>query len=249
MAKFCKFCGQQLSNENAVFCPKCGKRIAAAPQADYQQTTVPRPSAIQGQPGTNNKLVYGLIVVIAALILGFAGYMVHNELGKEKVAANNSASQASQTEQKPAPAKTQPQAAALPQAPAAAPAPAQAQIDTSLPPATLVVTRSNAAQTVRNYFAAVDAKNYRKAYNMLSSDWRSEFSYDKLSSGYATTIGQELIITSVNVQSDQRATVNFDLNATDRKNGRRVYSYYRGHWDVIPEAGKLVMDNPEIWER
>ncbi len=85
MAKFCNYCGTQLSDD-AAFCPNCGSNVAsAAPQASAPAESTPAQtvdsssysssstaSAVAPKEGGNNKnLIIGVCAAVAAVVVIF----------------------------------------------------------------------------------------------------------------------------------------------------------------------------------
>lgn len=242
MANYCKYCGTKISNPGAKFCPKCGKQmeqdrvinnIVSQRTADINTNNNIQTAGTRINKDNSQMLqiLLILVLVVVGVCIGLFYFNNYKYVSSDSVPVQKP--QALSTKQ-------------LPQQHAQATIPESelAQVH----PVELVVTRENATQLLYTYFSILDTKNYNKAYYMVSKARRSEFSLENFCNGYATTVSQNITVTSVQLVSNRRAIVNFDLRATDKKNGNLIYSTFRGHWDVIIEGGKLVLDNPHIWK-
>ncbi|MBV8367326.1 MAG: protein kinase [Candidatus Eremiobacteraeota bacterium] len=95
------------------------------------------------------------------------------------------------------------------------------------------------AETVRQYYARLNAHDFPGAYALLSPDFQAHFPFYRWRAGYATTLAS----TAEVPESTDPAHVPFRLVARDEKNGEIVTTVYDGAWALIPDGrGGWLLD-------
>lgn len=101
------------------------------------------------------------------------------------------------------------------------------------------VSRSTPADAIRSFYESISAKEYSKAYALLSPTFKSVDTYASFVAGYKTTEN-----VSVSTSNDSGSVVNVRLVATDRNaDGSNRVTRYKGYWSVVSDSsGSWLLD-------
>ncbi len=99
-----------------------------------------------------------------------------------------------------------------------------------------------AAQTVTDFYRAVNGGAYSAAYNYLSSSWRKELSSDQFEAGFHGAEKVYCQFLSVEALSAREARVEVILNVDDG----RAYQNIRCNYKMVLEEGTWKLDNRQI---
>lgn len=101
---------------------------------------------------------------------------------------------------------------------------------------------TQAAQTVTDFYRAINGGAYSAAYNYLSTSWRKELTSAQFEAGF---IGAEKVhcqFLSVEAVSPREARVEVILNVDDG----RVYQNIRCNYKMVLEEGSWKLDNRQM---
>jgi tRNA A-37 threonylcarbamoyl transferase component Bud32 len=108
---------------------------------------------------------------------------------------------------------------------------------------TAYARRAAPSDTVRAYYARLNAQDFPGAYALLSPDFRQHISFYPWRAGYATTIAS---IAEVE-ESDDPSRVPLRLIARDRKQGEIVTTVYSGTWSLVGDGrGGWLLDDGRL---
>jgi HJR/Mrr/RecB family endonuclease len=146
-------------------------------------------------------------------------------------------------------------------------APAQTPAPTAVPPpaarATSVESPRNAqasaspapsatandvspTQTVRDFYAALNGRNFQAAWNLLSPEYQQTLDFNAWVSGYRTTQSVQLSSVSISAQDTRHATANVAIMATDITDTGAKTTEYQGTWELVLTDGPWELDKPTI---
>jgi tRNA A-37 threonylcarbamoyl transferase component Bud32 len=104
---------------------------------------------------------------------------------------------------------------------------------------TAYVRASSPADTVRQYYARLNARDFTGAYALLSPDFQQHFPFYRWRDGYATTLSSAVEIGD----SADSSHVPFRLIARDQKQGQIVTTVYDGAWTLVEDGrGGWLLD-------
>jgi hypothetical protein len=135
------------------------------------------------------------------------------------------------------PATTRPAATVRPQ-PTERPAPT--------PTVVLQVSAHPAVSIVREFYASINARAFRKAWDLLGPSFRARNQYDGWVKGFETTRSVQVISASLKSQSNSDAVVEFTVLAIDDIEGRGVSKTFEGAWALKSIDGAWKLDAPSI---
>ena len=257
MSKFCEHCGTQL-DDDATFCSNCGMQINDNSNQLVKQPVTGNnlPLYIPSTPATIANNGSNLFKAVALVVLAVIFFLIPDktmasigkklpsdsemtkiaEETKDKIPANNPVKQDITTSNKSVQQNT-PATKAV-----------QNNNPNALTASQVTSIKNNSRQVLVNYINLLNNRRFQEAYNMFSNNWQSQISFNEYRSGYDNTVphSQGVWVNRIDVMPNGRARVYFDLRSVDRKNGKNIESKFRGHWDVITENGRLVLDNPEV---
>lgn len=115
-----------------------------------------------------------------------------------------------------------------------------AQLTSPTSYATTVMAR-NAVQrspreTVEQFYSAINAKQFRTAYAMLSPSFTTSATFESFRAGYATTVS----VSATTSEVKNGTTIPVRLRAVDRNpDGSTRVTIYNGHWSVIADGNGI----------
>lgn len=102
---------------------------------------------------------------------------------------------------------------------------------------------SSASDTVRAYYARLNAQDFSGAYALLSPAFQQQLPFYQWRNGYATTIASNPEIEA----GDDPARISLRLIAQDRKDGEIVTTVYAGTWSLIADGrGGWLLDDGRL---
>lgn len=101
---------------------------------------------------------------------------------------------------------------------------------------------SDAAQTVTDFYRAINGRAYGAAYRHLSNDWRRELGSERFKKGYAHAQNVRCQLLSVQSISDREAMVEVELNVDNGRGFQKI----RGHYSLVLEGGTWKLDNSQL---
>ncbi len=128
-----------------------------------------------------------------------------------------------------------PQSSSAPQMPSSPPNAAPSSTSTS---------RTEQEQTVERYYSYIGAKDFVRAWDLLSSGFKSGGSFASWQQGYATT--QAVRTKSVQVVPGTTNQVSVAFTATDLKNNTVVTSDFVGTWSLVRESDGWKLDKSQV---
>ncbi len=100
--------------------------------------------------------------------------------------------------------------------------------------------------TVRAYYNYLKVRNFQEAYNLLSSYFIGDVSYQDWRDGFSFSLDSTILSLTVDRRNPQRVLI--ELGSTDLIEGEFVYRVFKGAWLVKSVNGHLKMWESNIKE-
>ena len=103
--------------------------------------------------------------------------------------------------------------------------------------------QKKAVETLVNFHRGITQKNYRLAYEQLSSDYQYHMDYDGWASGFATTVSSSVSRVNVVSETPSEIFLNYILTAVDNVQGQEKVVRFNGTVKIINENGVWKIDD------
>jgi hypothetical protein len=103
---------------------------------------------------------------------------------------------------------------------------------------------SDSAQTVRQFYSHIGARDFQAAWNLLGPAFRSKNQYDGWVKGFENTRSVQTIAVATTSQSRDKATVEVTIISEDTMGSQQVTKRFQGTWDLVLVDGGWKLDVP-----